>query len=43
MLRQTVRRYGLPLALYSDLSGIFIKDPNRPPTLAEQLTGRQLA
>jgi transposase len=41
MLAQTVRRHGLPLALYSDLSGVFIKDPNRPPTLAEQLTGRQ--
>ncbi len=40
MLRQTVRRHGLPLALCSDLSGVFIKDPNRPPTLAEQLTGR---
>ncbi|HSW41187.1 MAG TPA: ISNCY family transposase [Patescibacteria group bacterium] len=41
MLHQTVRRHGLPLALYSDLSGVFIKDPNRPPTLAEQLTGRR--
>jgi hypothetical protein len=41
MLVQTVRRHGLPLALYSDLSGVFIKDPNRPPTLAEQLTGRR--
>jgi hypothetical protein len=41
MLRQTVRRHGLPLALYSDLSGVFIKDPNRPPTLADQLTGRK--
>lgn len=40
MLAQTVARHGLPLALYSDLSGVFIKDPNRPPTLAEQLTGR---
>ncbi|MHB8960703.1 MAG: ISNCY family transposase [Candidatus Limnocylindrales bacterium] len=40
MLRQTARRHGLPLALYSDLSGVFIKDPNRPPTLAEQLAGR---
>jgi transposase len=40
MLLQTVGRHGLPLALYSDLSGIFIKDPNRPPTLAEQLTGQ---
>ncbi len=41
MLRQTTARHGLPLALYSDLSGVFIKDPNRPPTLAEQLTGRR--
>jgi hypothetical protein len=41
MLAQTAGRHGLPLALYSDLSGVFIKDPNRPPTLAEQLTGRQ--
>jgi transposase len=41
MLAQTARRHGLPLALYSDLSGVFIKDPNRPPTLAEQLTGRR--
>jgi transposase len=41
MLGQTIRRHGVPLALYSDLSGVFIKDPNRPPTLAEQLTGRQ--
>jgi hypothetical protein len=41
MLAGTVARYGLPLALYSDLHGIFVKDPNRPPTLAEQLTGRQ--
>ena len=41
MLLQTVGRHGLPLALYSDLSGIFIKDPDRPPTLAEQLTGRR--
>lgn len=41
MLVQTARRHGLPLALYSDLSGIFIKDPDRPPTLAEQLTGQR--
>ena len=41
MLHQTVGRHGLPLALYSDLSGVFIKDPNRPPTLTEQLTGRR--
>ncbi len=41
MLIQALRRHGLPLALHTDLSGVFIKDPNRPPTLAEQLTGRQ--
>lgn len=28
---QTVRRHGLPLALHTDLSGVFVKDPNRPP------------
>ena len=40
MLVQTVATVGLPGALYTDLHGIFVKDPNRPPTLAEQLTGR---
>jgi transposase len=40
MLRQTIRGYGLPLALYTDLSGVFVKDPNRPPALADQLAGR---
>jgi len=41
VLRQTVRRHGLPLALYSDRHGIFVKDGLRPPTLAEQLTGKR--
>ena len=41
MLCQTATRCGLPLALYTDLHGIFVKDPNRPPTLTEQLTGRR--
>jgi transposase len=41
MLIQTVASCGLPEALYSDRHGIFIKDPNRAPTLAEQLTGRR--
>jgi Helix-turn-helix domain len=41
MLTATARRHGLPLALYTDRHGVFIKDPSRPPTLAEQLTGRQ--
>ena len=40
-LTQTADRFGLPGALYSDLHGIFVKDPNRPPTIAEQLTGKR--
>lgn len=41
MLTQTAQRFGLPGALYSDRHGIFLREPNRPPTLAEQLTGKQ--
>ena len=41
VFRRTVVRHGRPLAVYSDQHGIFIKDPNRPPTLAEQLAGRR--
>jgi len=41
MLTQTADRYGLPGAIYSDRHPIFIKDPNRPPTLAEQLAGKR--
>jgi hypothetical protein len=41
MLIDTIAAYGRPLALYTDRAGIFIKDTNRPPTLAEQLTGRR--
>jgi transposase len=41
MLLQTVATFGLPAALYTDRHGIFIKDPARPPTLAEQLTGKR--
>lgn len=41
VLDQTVRRYGLPMALYTDHHGIFIKDPGRPLTLTEQLEGRR--
>jgi hypothetical protein len=41
VFRRSVVRYGRPLAVYSDQHGIFIKDPNRPPTLAEQLAGRR--
>ena len=41
MLTHTAHRHGLPGALYSDRHGIFVKDPNRGPTLAEQLTGQR--
>jgi transposase len=41
VFRRTVVRHGRPLAVYSDQHGIFIKDPNRPPTLAEQLAGKR--
>ncbi|MCA1843740.1 MAG: ISNCY family transposase [Actinobacteria bacterium] len=41
MLIETVRNHGVPEALYTDLHGIFVKDPNRPPTLAEQLAGKR--
>ena len=38
---QTAQRHGLPGAVYSDRHGIFIVERNRPPTLAEQLTGKR--
>lgn len=38
---QTVERHGLPGTVYSDRHGIFIVEKNRPPTLAEQLTGKR--
>ncbi len=41
VFRRTVERYGRPLAVYSDRHPIFTKDPNRPPTLAEQLAGKR--
>ncbi len=41
VLARTVAAYGRPLALYSDQHGIFVKDPARPPTLTEQLTGKR--
>lgn len=39
MLTGTSEAYGLPWQLYSDRHGIFWRDPRRPPTLTEQLTG----
>ena len=41
VLAQTAAAYGLPVALYSDQHGIFVKDPARPPSLAEQLAGHR--
>jgi len=41
VFRRTIATYGRPLAVYSDRHGIFIKDPNRPPTLAEQFAGKR--
>ncbi len=41
IFRRTVATYGRPLAIYSDHHGIFVKDPHRPPTLAEQLAGKR--
>jgi hypothetical protein len=38
---QTAEHHGLPGAVYSDRHGIFIVERNRPPTLAEQLTGKR--
>jgi transposase len=40
LLRQLIRRYGLPAAAYTDRHGIFHRDPQTPLTLGEQLQGR---
>ncbi|HYM92496.1 MAG TPA: ISNCY family transposase, partial [bacterium] len=39
LLRQMIRTYGLPVALYTDRHGIFHRDPHTPVTLDEQLRG----
>lgn len=41
MLTRTAEGYGLPGAIYSDRHGIFLREPGRPPTLTEQLTGKR--
>jgi transposase len=41
VLAQTSAGHGLPWAIYSDRHGIFHRDRRRPPTLAEQLSGRR--
>jgi transposase len=39
LLRQLIRRYGLPAAAYTDRHGIFHRDPRARQGLAEQLEG----
>jgi len=41
LLRQTVRRKGVPLAVYSDRHGIFFKTRDRELSLEEQFDGRR--
>ncbi len=41
VLRQVVLTKGVPLALYSDRHGIFVKTQKREPSLEEQLSGRR--
>jgi transposase len=41
VLRDTIRRYGLPLALYRDRHGIFETPRGQPLTLEEQLVDRR--
>jgi transposase len=41
ILAQTSAGQGLPWTLYSDRHGIFLRESKRPPTLAEQLTGKR--
>jgi len=40
LLRQLIRRYGLPCAAYTDRHGIFHRDPRTPMSVAEQLADR---
>ena len=41
VLRQTLQRQGVPLAVYSDRHGIFFRTANHKLTLEEQLDGRR--
>src|SRR5271170_2130483 len=40
LLRQLIKRYGVPAAIYTDRHGIFHRDPRTPLTVAEELEGR---
>jgi len=41
VLRQVVLSWGMPLALYSDRHGIFVKTSKQEPSLEEHLSGRR--
>jgi transposase len=41
LLREVVRKRGVPLALYSDRHGIFVRNGKEPWTLSEELAGRR--
>ena len=41
MLRQVLETKGVPLALYSDRHGIFVKTSKQEPSLEEQLSGQR--
>lgn len=41
LLRMVVRRYGIPLAIYSDRHGIFFKTKDKELSLEEALAGRR--
>jgi transposase len=41
LLRQLIRRYGVPVALYTDRHGMFRRDPKTRLPLPEQLTGAE--
>ncbi len=41
MLKDIIDHHGVPLALYSDRHGIFLRSPKEPGSLAEQLRGRR--
>ena len=41
MMRQVIRRYGIPETVYHDRHGIFVRDPKEEESLLEQLEGRR--
>jgi hypothetical protein len=41
LLREVIRKRGIPLAWYSDRHGIFVRNDKEPWTLSEELAGRR--